>query len=436
MGIDKPDVRFVIHYDTPKSLEGYYQETGRAGRDGLEGNCLLFYRYKDILKLEKFQKDKTVMERENAKVLLEEMAAYAESSICRRKQLLHYFGEKYDDKECGKSMWCDICKYPPEKYEGEEYVVTVLQAVEQTDERFGHKHLVDVILGVENQYVKSYGHSKLDVFGSGTEETEEFWSSVVRQTLMHHFLKKDLENIGALKLTQAGKAFLKHPHPISLVKNKDFEKLIEEEDREPKIVAKAYDEMLFEILKKLRKDVAKQKGLPPYVIFQDPSLEEMATVYPTTQEELAKINGVGMGKIVKFGKPFLDAIQRYVDDNDIETATDVVVKSAVNKSKTKIFIIQQIDRKVDLQEIADTKGLSYGELIDEIEHICYSGTKLNLDYYIDDLMDGDRQEEVFEYFMHANSDTIEDALEELGEEDYDVEDLRLMRVKFMSDMGN
>ncbi len=436
MGIDKPDVRFVIHYDTPKSLEGYYQETGRAGRDGLEGNCLLFYRYKDILKLEKFQKDKTVMERENAKILLDEMAAYAESSICRRKQLLHYFGELYNGKECGKSMWCDICKYPPEKYEGEEYVTTVLEATEQTGERFGLKHLVDVILGNENQYVKSYGHNKLDIFGSGAEESEDFWSSIVRQTLMHHLLEKDLENIGVLKLSEKGKKFLKHPQPIMLVKDKDFEKLIEEEDNEPKINAKAYDETLFEILKKLRKDVARQKGLPPYVIFQDPSLEEMATVYPTTKEELAKINGVGMGKIVKFGKPFLDAIQQFVDENEIITATDVVVKSAVNKSKTKIFIIQQIDRKVDLQEIAEAKGLSYSELIDEIENICFSGTKLNLDYYIDNIMDKDRQEEVFDYFMNAHSDKIDDALDELGEEDYDEEDLRLMRVKFVSDFGN
>jgi len=436
MGIDKPDVRFVIHYDTPKSLEGYYQETGRSGRDGLEGNCILFYRYKDILKLEKFQKDKTVTERENAKILLDEMSSYSESSVCRRKQLLHYFGEKYDESHCGKTMWCDVCKYPPETYEGEHYVKTVLEAAQQTDERFGLKHLTDVILGIENQYVKSYKHNTLPVFGKGKDDKEELWSSVVRQTLLHHLLEKDLENIGVLKLSKAGKDFLKKPHSIELVKDKDFESIIESEDREPQIVAKSYDETLFELLKKLRRDVAKKRNLPPYVIFQDPSLEEMATVYPTTKEELAKINGVGMGKITKFGQPFLDLIQEFVDDNDIVTASDVVVKSAVNKSKTKIFIIQQIDRKIDLEEIADAKGLTYAELIDEIENICYSGTKLNLDYYIDNILEPDKQDEVFEYFMNADTDKISHALEELGEEEYDEEDLRLLRVKFLSDHGN
>ncbi len=436
MGIDKPDIRFVIHYDTPKSLEGYYQETGRAGRDGLEGNCILFYRYKDVLKIEKFNKNKPVTERENAKILLEEMSAYAESSVCRRKQLLHYFGEQFDGSECGKTMWCDICKYPPERYEGKEYVKLVLQAVQSTNERFGLKHLVDVIRGVENQYVKSYGHNKLPVFGKGRDEKEEFWSSVVRQTLLHHFIEKDLENIGVLKLTDDGRKFLKTPTSILLTKDKDFEALIEQENKEPVIQATAYDENLFEILKKLRKSVAKRKGLPPYVIFQDPSLEEMATVYPTTTEELAKINGVGQGKIIKFGKPFLETIQKYVEENDIITASDVVVKSGINKSKTKIFIIQQIDRKVDLQEIADAKGLTYEELIDEIENICYSGTKLNLDYYIDEIMDPDKQEEVFDYFMNASSDRIEDALEVLGEDEFYEEDLRLLRVKFLSDYAN
>jgi ATP-dependent DNA helicase RecQ len=436
MGIDKPDVRFVIHYDTPKSLEGYYQETGRSGRDGLEGNCILFYRYKDVLKLEKFQKDKTVTERENAKILLDEMSSFAESSVCRRKQLLHYFGEKYDESSCGKTMWCDICKYPPEKYEGQDYVLTVLEAARDTEERFGLKHLTDVIRGVENQYVKSYKQNTLPVFGRGNEEKEEFWSSVVRQTLLHHFLEKDLDSIGVLKLSELGREFLNKPHSITLVKDKDFESIIEKEDREPQIVTKSYDVNLFELLKKLRKDVAKKKHLPPYVVFQDPSLEEMATVYPTSAEELAKINGVGMGKITKFGKPFLDLIEKYVEENDIITASDVVVKSAVNKSKTKIFIIQQIDRKIDLEEIADAKSISYTELIDEIENICYSGTKLNLDYYIENIMDSDKVDEVFEYFMTAESDTISDALDELGEEEYDEEDLRLLRIKFLSDHAN
>jgi ATP-dependent DNA helicase RecQ len=436
MGIDKPDVRFVIHYDTPKSLEGYYQETGRSGRDGLEGNCILFYRYKDILKLEKFQKDKTVTERENAKLLLDEMSMYSESSVCRRKQLLHYFGEKYDESNCGKTMWCDVCKYPPETYEGKDYAMMVLEATKETDERFGLKHISDVIRGVENPHVKSYKHNELPIFGKGKEQKEEFWSSVIRQTLLHHYLEKDLDNIGVLKITETGHKFMKNPKSITLVKDKDFESIIQKEDREPQIVAKSYDENLYDLLKKLRKDVARSKNLPPYVIFQDPSLEEMATVYPTTKEELSKINGVGMGKIVKFGKPFLELIQEYVDENDIITASDVVIKSAVNKSKTKIFIIQQIDRKIDLQEIAEAKGLTFTELIDEIENICFSGTKLNLDYYVENMLDPERQEDAFDYFMTSHSDDISEALEELGEEDYDEEDLRLLRVKFLSDHGN
>lgn len=436
MGIDKPDVRFVIHYDVPKSLEGYYQETGRSGRDGLEGNCILFYRYKDILKLEKFQKDKSVTERENALLLLDEMSMYSESSVCRRKQLLHYFGEIYDEKECGKTMWCDVCKYPPEKYEGQENVALVLKAAEETEERFGLKHLSDVILGIENQYVKSYKHNAISSFGKGKSENQEVWNSVIRQTLLHHYLEKDLDNIGVLKLTELGREFIKNPHSITLVKDKDFESLIEKEDNEPHIVATAYDEILFELLKKLRKEVAKRKNLPPYVVFHDPSLEEMATVYPTTKEELAQINGVGMGKITKFGKPFLELIQEYVDENDIITASDVVIKSAINKSKTKIFIIQQIDRKIDLQEIADAKSLTFSELIDEIENICYSGTKLNLDYYVENILDSERQDEVFDYFMAAHTDKISDALDEFEEEEYDEEDLRLLRVKFLSDHAN
>ncbi len=436
MGIDKPDVRFVIHYDVPKSLEGYYQETGRSGRDGLEGNCIIFYRYKDILKLEKFQKDKSVTERENALLLLDEMSMYAESSVCRRKQLLHYFGEIYDESNCGKTMWCDVCKYPPEKYEGQEYVSIVLNAAKETEERFGLKHLSDVIRGVENQYVKSYKHNQLPSFGIGKDEKEEDWNSVIRQTLLHHYLEKDLDNIGVLKITDLGREFLKKPNSIVLVKDKDFETLIENEDKDPDVLATSYDENLFDLLKKLRKEVARKKNLPPYVIFQDPSLEEMATIYPTNEEEMSKINGVGMGKITKFGKPFLELIQEFVDDNDIITASDVTIKSAINKSKTKIFIIQQIDRKIDLQEIADAKGISFSELIDEIENICYSGTKLNLDYYIENMLDTDRQDEVFDYFMGAHTDNISDALDEFGEEDYEEEDLRLLRVKFLSDHAN
>ncbi len=433
MGIDKPDVRFVIHYDTPKSLEGYYQETGRGGRDGLEGNCLMFYSYNDIIKLEKFNKDKPVTERDNAKVLLQEMAAYAESSVCRRKQLLHYFGEHFE-KDCG---FCDNCLKPKEKFEGKEYVNTVLQSIEETGERFDINHITNVIRGVENQYVKSYAHNEMKTFGKGKDDSESLWNSVVRQALIMDYLEKDIDNIGVLKLTKKGKAFLQNPESVVLSKNHDFENAVEAATIERENTAeKAYDKNLFEILKSLRKKTAKQKGLPPYVVFQDPSLEEMATVYPTTKEELAQVNGVGMGKVLKFGAPFIQAISDYVEENDITTAAEVVVKSAVNKSKIKIFIIQQIDRKIDLEEIAEAKDLTIGELLSEIEHICYSGTKLNLDYYIDQIMDEEKQEDIYDYFMNADSDNIQEALNELDGEEYSEDELRLMRIKFLSEVAN
>jgi ATP-dependent DNA helicase RecQ len=432
MGIDKPDVRFVIHYDTPKSLEGYYQETGRAGRDGITSHCLMFYSYSDIIKLEKFNKDKPVTERENSKILLEEMASYAESSVCRRKQLLHYFGEEYPN-DCGQ---CDNCMHPKEKFEGMLDVVIALKSVLQTDQRFGMGHLADVIRGSENQYVLSYGHNQAEVFGVGKEHDGEYWKSVLRQTLLNGFLEKDIENIGVLKITEAGRNFIDSPYSIMLTKDHDYGEAEDEDDIEREtVVAKSYDEVLFEQLKKLRKQVAKEKGLPPFVIFQDPSLEEMATTYPTTKDELAAVNGVGMGKVVKFGRPFLEFIAKYVDENDIVTAADVVVKSSVNKSKIKIFIIQQVDRKVDLEDIAESKGLSMEELIGEIEQICYSGTKLNLDYYIDQILDEERQEEIFDYFMNAESDRIADAMAEFDDE-YAEEDLRLMRIKFLSEYAN
>lgn len=434
MGIDKPDVRFVIHYDTPKSLEGYYQETGRAGRDGLEGNCIMFYSYNDIIKLEKFNKDKTVTERDNARLLLDEMVSYAESSVCRRKQLLHYFGESYPDN-CG---FCDNCVKPRDKFDGEEYLQWVLRAAIETSERFNLAHLVDVVKGNPTQYVKSYGHDKLSIFGKGAELEEGLLKSVVRQALLLEFLEKDIENVGVLKVTEKGKEFLTDPFPLKLSKDHEYEvEATEEEEESEKIPAsaKAYDEALFEMLRNLRKKVAKQMNLPPYVVFQDPSLEEMATTYPTTREELAQINGVGMGKVAKFGKPFLDTIKQYVEENEIETAADVVIKSSGQKSKIKIFIIQQIDRKVDLEEIAEAKDMTMEEVIDEIEHICYSGTKLSLEYYIDQLLDDERQEDIYDYFMNAETDSISAALEELGDE-YTEEELRLMRIKFLSEYAN
>ncbi len=436
MGIDKPDVRFVVHYDTPKSVEGYYQETGRAGRDGLEGNCLMFYSYNDIIKLEKFNKDKPVTERENAKVLLEEIAAYAESSVCRRQQLLHYFGESYINDECGKTMWCDNCRYPKDKFEGQEFVLIALNAVQQTGERFGLKHVANVISGANSQYVNSYKHHELEVYGQGKDQSEEFWYSVLRQSLLLEYLQKDIEQIGVLKLTAQGRAFINQPGSAILSKDHDYGDHPETDVTNESVSRKSYDSVLFDLLKGLRKSIAKQKDLPPYVIFQDPSLEEMAVVYPTTKEELGQINGVGQGKVQKFGLPFINAIKKYVEDHDITTASNVVIKSAVNKSKNKIFIIQQIDRKVDLEEIAESKNLKMEDLISEIEQICYSGTKLNLDYYVEQIMDDERQDDLYDYFMSAESDSISKALNELEDEDYSEEELRLMRIKFLSEYAN
>jgi ATP-dependent DNA helicase RecQ len=436
MGIDKPDVRFVVHYDVPKSLEGYYQETGRGGRDGLEGLCLMFYSHNDLNKLEKFNKDKPVQERENARVLLQEMEFYAESPVCRRRQLLHYFGEEYTEENCGM---CDNCVHPRERFDGSEAVKLVLQAVKQTNERFGLNHLVNVIRGVEDEYVKSYGHFDLAVYGKGGDEDADYWKSVIRQTLIYQYLEKDIDNIGVLKISERGGKFLKKPHPIELARDHDFTTEIEEEeesaDRGP-VNTKAYDVKLFEILKTLRKKIAKDRDLPPYVIFQDPSLEEMATTYPTSKDELAQVNGVGMGKVNKFGNEFLAVIEKYVEDNEIETANEVVIKSSVNKSKTKILIIQQIDRKVDLEEIAEKARMSFEDLLTEIENICYSGTKLNLNYYIDQVIDHHKQDDIHDYFMNADTDSLEEALGDGTMSDYSEEEVRMMRIKFMSEYAN
>jgi ATP-dependent DNA helicase RecQ len=476
MGIDKPDVRFVIHYDAPKSLEGYYQETGRAGRDGLDGTCILFYTYDDILKLDKFNKDKAVSEKENAKILLSEMVYYANLGVCRRKQLLSYFGEHKADN-CG---FCDNCLHPTPTYKAEQEVSWVLEAVKQTGEKFDAEHIADVLEGKTNQYTQSYEHENLSVFGKGkqvswaiSEEDDEDdeededgegeekapkkqklrkkkkevnpedekspWISFIKQVLIYDLLTKDIENYGVLKLNEKGDAFLNDSYPLTFSRDHDYEQeaITAENDEENAAVgAKAYDDALFEILKNLRKKVAKEKNLPPYVIFQDPSLEEMATTYPTTQEEMSQINGVGMGKVVKFGKQFLDAIIRYVEENEIETAKEVVVKSTVNKSKIKIYIIQQVDRKIDLDLIAEQKELSMAELIEEIETICYSGTKLNLDYFINQVIEPDKQEEIFDYFMSADTDNITQALDECNIDDVNEEELRLMRIKFLSELAN
>ena len=431
MGIDKSDVRFVIHYDIPKSLEGYYQETGRAGRDDGEGHCLVFYSNKDLQKLDKFMQGKPIAEQEIGKELLLETAAYAESSVCRRKSLLHYFGETYNKENCGS---CDNCINPKKQVEAQELLSMVLETVIAVKEKFKTDHVIDVLLGNETTDVVSYKHNELELFGMGAEEGEKLWNSVVRQALIDGYLDKEIENYGLLKITAAGKKFLDKPCSFKVTEQVDYDEM-EEDMQMHGSATSAVDPIMFSMLKNLRKKISKQLNLPPYVIFQDPSLEAMATTYPVTMDELQNIPGVGAGKAKRYGQEFLSLIKIHVEENEIERPEDLRVRTVPNKSKLKVSIIQAIDRKVALDDLANTKGLGFSELLDEIEAIVYSGTKINISYFLMEVMDEEHIEEVFDYFKESSSDSIQEAMDVLGG-DYTEEEIRLVRIKFISEFGN